>query len=213
LSATSPTRPVYIVDDDRHMRASLSLLLKSAGMAATAYMAGSDLLDDIDSLPPGCLLLDIRMPGLDGLSLLGELARRGITWPAVIMTGHGDLPTAISSIRLGAVDFLEKPFSDGDLFGALHRSFLLLDKSAPQRTAVEAHRRVERLSPREREVLSGLVAGKPTKQIANDLKLSPRTVEMHRSRLMRRLGTSNLTELLTLAAAAGLLNKAIGPSP
>jgi two-component system response regulator FixJ len=165
-----------------------------------------DLLADIQDLPPGCLLLDIRMPGLDGLTLLGELAKREITWPAVIMTGHGDLPTAIRSIRLGAVDFLEKPFSDEALFAALNRSFLLLDRLAPQRAAIEAHRRVELLSPREREVLSGLLAGKPTKQIALDLKLSPRTVEMHRSRLMRRLGTPNLTELLILAAAAGLLN-------
>jgi two-component system response regulator FixJ len=195
------------------MRASLSLLLRSEGIAATAYMAGSDLLDVVDSLPPGCLLLDIRMPGLDGLALLGELANRGIAWPAVIMTGHGDLPTAIRSLRLGAVDFLEKPFSDGDLFAALQKSFRLLDKSAPERAAVEAHRRVERLSSREREVLSGLIAGKASKQIALDLKLSPRTVEMHRSRLMRRLGTPNLTELLTLAAAAGLLKRAISPSP
>jgi two-component system response regulator FixJ len=182
-------------------------------MTAYAYMAGADLLADLENLPPGCLLLDIRMPGLDGLALLGELAKRQIGWPAIIMTGHGDLPAAIKSIRLGAVDFLEKPFSDEALFAALHRSFLLLDKLAPQRAAVEAQRRVELLSSREREVFSGLVAGKPTKQIALDLELSPRTVEMHRSRLMRRLGVLHLTELLTLAAAAGLLNRPGGPPP
>jgi two-component system response regulator FixJ len=194
-----------VVDDDRDVRRSLSFLLQSAHLASRPFASGSDLIESLDELQPGCVLLDIRMPDMDGFQVMTELATRGINWPVVVMTGHGEVPVAVRAMKLGAVDFLEKPFEEDVLLGSLERAFSLLSDREGQaerrRSAVE---RVGLLSAREHEVLRGLMGGMPNKMLARRFDISLRTVEMHRANMMERLRVASLAEALTLAVQAGV---------
>jgi two-component system response regulator FixJ len=196
---------VHVVDDDRDVRRSLSFLLGSADFQSRPFASGSDLIESLDELQPGCVLLDIRMPDMDGFQVMNELAERGVNWPVVIMTGHGEVPVAVRAMKAGAVDFLEKPFEEEVLLGSLERAFTLLeDRKGKAERRREAEKRVSELTAREHEVLRGLMGGMPNKMLARRFDISLRTVEMHRANMMERLKVGSLAEALTLAVQAGI---------
>ena len=198
-------RCVYIVDDDEAVRRSLSGLLESEGYAVASYGSGSEFLAAAPALAAGCLIVDIRMPGLDGLELRERLTAVGLDFPMIVITGHGDVPLAVRAMKAGAVDFIEKPFAVTAILDSLEAAFARLDPSAQSGAAAAAAAvKLTLLSPREREVLEGLLAGLPNKSIAYDLAISPRTVEIHRARVMDKMGARSLSELIRLALAAGM---------
>jgi FixJ family two-component response regulator len=194
-------RTIYVVDDDAGVRRSLEQLLNAEGFAVMSFASAAAFLDVAPRLLPGCVLLDIRMPEMDGLELHVRLRDLGVALPVVIMTGHGDVPMAVKSMKAGAVDFLEKPYSDTDLLGAIETA-LRRGGSEGDRDVIEAARLIASLSPREREVLDALTSGRPNKLIAFDLGISVRTVEVHRSRMMRRLGVRQFAEAVRIAVLA-----------
>ena len=195
---------VYIVDDDHDVRASLGFMLRTLGAQSRAFENGSEFIAQLDELEPGCILLDIRMPGLDGIEVLKELERREIEWPAVIMTGHGEVALAVQSMKLGAFDFLEKPFDEELLMTSLDRAqhqLQVLEPLAQRRR--EAKAKIGNLTDREREVLDGLMEGLSNKLIAHRLGISLRTAEMHRAHMMSRLGVKSLAEAFRIASDSG----------
>ncbi len=196
---------MHVVDDDRDVRCSISFMLGTAAIQSRPFASGTDFLESLDNLQPGCILLDIRMPDIDGFQVMTELAERGNEWPVIVMTGHGEVSLAVRAMKLGAVDFIEKPFEEDVLLGSLERAFVLLkdrgDKSS-QRKAARA--RIEMLTTRETEILRGLMAGMPNKLLARNLDISLRTVEMHRANMMDKLQVSSLAEALTLAVQAAV---------
>jgi two-component system response regulator FixJ len=193
------------VDDDRDVRRSLSFMLGAGEFQSRPFASGQDLLENLSALQPGCVLLDIRMPEMDGFQVMEALATRGVGWPVVVMTGHGEVSVAVRAMKMGAVDFLEKPFDEALLLASLERAFVLLkdrhEKADRRRNAEE---RIKQLSSRENEVLRGLMAGLPNKVLARRLDISLRTVEMHRANMMDRLRVGSLAEALTLAVQAGV---------
>jgi len=194
-----------VVDDDRNVRLMLSYMLGEASLQSHPFASGADFLAALPDLHPGCILLDVRMPDIDGLAVMAELARRSVDWPVVFMTGHGEVPVAVEAMKLGAIDFLQKPFAEDALLACFRRGFDLLDqRSAAAARRADATARIEQLTTREREVLRGLLAGLSNKLIADRLGISLRTVEMHRGNMMDRVGVDNLAEALTLAMEAGL---------
>ena len=196
---------VHLVDDEDAIRRSVGFMLKTAGFVVRPFATGVELLRQARSLEPGCILLDIRMPEMDGLEVLSALNDRGFALPVVIMTGHGDISIAVRAMKAGAVDFIEKPFEKSVLLAALDQAFARLRKAERGRTQErEAETRIAALTPREREVLAGLARGYPNKTITHDLGLSPRTVEIHRANLMQKLGVNSLSEALRIAFAAGM---------
>jgi two-component system response regulator FixJ len=198
-------RPVYIVDDDEAVRDSLSALLGSKGYAARSFGSALEFLAAAPSLPSGCLIVDVRMPEMDGLELQARLRAQALGFPMIVITGHADVPLAVRAMKAGAVDFIEKPFASETILDSLDGALSRL-ASPSQRdpaTAVAAGR-LALLSPRERQVLEGLLAGLPNKSIAYDLAISPRTVEVHRARVMNKTGVRSLSELIRLALAAGM---------
>jgi two-component system response regulator FixJ len=201
-TAMGPERVVYVVDDDAAVRRSLERMLDAAGFKAKSYGSAAIFLEAAPRLPGGCVLLDIRMPGMDGLELQTRLQDAGIALPVIVMTGQGDVQTAVRAMKAGAVDFIEKPYRDDVLLGAIEMA-LLKDIGIDQEQA-KAARRVARLSRREREVLDALMAGRPNKIIAYDLGISVRTVEVHRARMMDRLGVRQLAEAIRIAVLARL---------
>ena len=195
-------RTIHVVDDDAAIRDSLRALLESAGFAVRTYADATTLLEVANGLQ-GCVLTDVRMPNIDGLELQQRLGERGARLPIIVMTGQGDIPIAVRAMKAGAVDFLEKPFDDEQLFGAVQRAFEQCKRiEATDLAATEALRRLAALTPREREVLDLLVAGLSTKAIANTLGASPRTVEVHRARVFDKLEARSLPELVRLSIAA-----------
>jgi two-component system response regulator FixJ len=203
--ASLTSQYVHVVDDDRDVRCSISFMLNAAEMQSRPFASGTDFLDSVDELKAGCVLLDVRMPDIDGFQVMSELAARGIEWPVVVMTGHGEVSVAVRAMKLGAVDFIEKPFDEDVLMGSLERAFVLLkdrgEKAERRRLAQE---RIATLTAREHEVLQGLMAGLPNKMLARQLDISLRTVEMHRANMMEKLQVSSLAEALTLAVQAGV---------
>jgi len=198
-------RCVYIVDDDEAVRDSLSVLLESKAYAVRSFGSAPEFLAAAPSLPVGCLIADIRMPEMDGLELQQHLIDRSLQFPLIVITGHGDVPLAVRAMKAGAVDFIEKPFASEAILNSLDTA--LARSSTPSEqdpTAVAAATKLALLSPREREVLEGLLAGLPNKTIAYDLAISPRTVEIHRARVMDKMGARSLSELVRLALAAGV---------
>jgi two-component system response regulator FixJ len=196
-------RLVHLVDDDEAIRRSVGFMLKTSGFHVRAYESGVELLKGAANLEPGCILLDIRMPGMDGLEVQSALRDKGVTLPVIIMTGHGDVTLAVQAMKAGAVDFIEKPFEKAVLLSAIdHGVERLMKSAADQGRADEASVRLQALTPREREVLDGLAKGLPNKTIAYDLGISPRTVEIHRANLMSKLGVRSLSEALRIAFAA-----------
>jgi len=199
----SDERLVHLVDDDDAIRRSAGFMLKTSGFRVQTYESGDQLLKSAASLDLGCILLDIRMPGMDGLEVQQALKERGVGLPVVIMTGHGDVTLAVQAMKAGAIDFIEKPFEKAVLLEAIDQAFHRLERSAEVRErAKEAEVRLNGLTPREREVLDGLAQGLPNKTIAYDLGISPRTVEIHRANLMTKLGVKSLSEALRIAFAA-----------
>ena len=195
---------VVVVEDDGRLRDSFAVLLRAAGHRAATFGSAEELL--AAGVPEGatCLVVDIRMPGMDGIALLWELRRRGDRTPAVVVTGHGDIPLAVQAMRAGASDFVEKPCGDEQLLGAIGRAAAESATTAAEaRRAAEAAARLAGLSQREREVLEGLLAGQSNKAIAHALGVSARTVEGHRGNMMARLGVRSLSAALRLAIEAG----------
>jgi len=200
----SDRRTVYLVDDDEAIRRSASFMLKTSGYDVNSYASGADFLKNVKENEPGCILLDVRMPGMDGLEVQKALLERGCSFPVIVMTGHGDVNVAVQAMKAGAIDFIEKPFEKAALMSAMDEGFERIEQADRARVRRdEARVRLQTLTPRERDVLQGLVRGHPNKTIAYDLEISPRTVEIHRANLMSKLGVASLSEALRLAFAAG----------
>lgn len=198
-------RMVHLVDDDEAIRHSASFMLRHAGFRVRTYADGVTFLEQLDGLERGCILLDVQMPGMDGLEVQDRLNHRGVAMPVIVLTGHGDVAVAVRAMKAGAVDFVEKPYAKQTLIEALSRAFERLE--ARRREDVlsdEARSLVERLTPREREVLIGLVEGHTNKVIAEQLAISPRTVEIHRANVMEKMGAGSLSTVLRIAFAAGI---------
>lgn len=196
---------IYVVDDDEAVRDSLSILLEASGYTVRAFAAATEFLAAAPTLRPGCLIADIRMPGMDGLELQQRLTERSLAFPLIMITGHGDVPLAVRAMKAGALDFIEKPFGAETILGSAAAALARVGAPAePDPIAATARTRLAGLSSREREVLEGLLAGLPNKTIAYDLAISPRTVEIHRARVMAKMAARSLSELVRLALAAGL---------
>ena len=205
MTKANINQTVYVVDDDRDVRRSLSFMLGADQIRSYPFASGIDFLEALDDLDPGCVLLDLRMPEMDGFAVMGRMAERFVDWPVIVMTGHGDVPVAVRAMRHGAIDFIEKPFTEETLHVSLNNGMALLAaREAQGQRRRRAHERVKLLTAREREVLQALLAGQSNKVIAKALGISLRTVEMHRGNMMERLQVSSLAEALTLAIEAGL---------
>jgi two-component system response regulator FixJ len=197
---------VYVIDDDPAMRNSLDFLLSAAGFNVTLFDSALAFLKGLPDLTLGCVVSDVRMPGIDGIDLLRQLKQGPKTLPIIIMTGHGDVPLAVEAMKLGAIDFLEKPFED-------ERLVVMIDAALGQAAGhlkVEAAiaditSRITSLSPRERQVMDGLVAGLSNKQIARDYNISPRTIEVYRANVMTKMQAGNISELVRFAIRGGAL--------
>jgi two-component system response regulator FixJ len=196
---------VHIVDDDESLRRALQRLLRSAGYAAITYGTAAAIIEAAPRLS-GCLLLDLRMPDMDGLAVQARLAKLGVRLRVIVVTGHGDVQTAVQAMKAGALDFIEKPIEEDRLLAAV--SAALRDEAHTTRdaAAAQAAQQMAALSPRERQVLEGIVAGKANKVIAYDLDISVRTVEVHRARLLARLGTHSMAEAIRIAVMAALIS-------
>ena len=200
---SSDVKLVHLVDDDAAVRRSVAFMLKTSGHQVDSYESGVELLKKAGHLEEGCILLDIRMPGMDGLEVQQALQDKGVALPVIIMTGHGDVGLAVKAMKAGAVDFIEKPFEKEALFSSLAEGFGRLSrKEATEDRKKDAEVRLQALTPRERDVLEGLAQGLPNKTIAYDLGISPRTVEIHRANLMSKLAVRSLSEALRIAFAA-----------
>jgi two-component system response regulator FixJ len=199
LSAHS--KIAYLIDDDRDVRVSLGMLLATIDVTGWPFPSAIDFLEALPHLKPGCLIVDVRMAEMDGLELLQRLNEQRLRWPAIMITGHGDVPAAVTSLKRGAVDFIEKPFEAAVLFEALERAFETLEQKVGREQ--RAGELVDALTPRERDAFEGLVRGETSKEVARRLGLSPRTAEMHRSRMMKKLKAERAADVLAIAAAAG----------
>jgi FixJ family two-component response regulator len=198
------TATVFVVDDDAGVRSSIRLLLKSVGIPATPMASAQEFLASFDPAQPGCLVLDIRMPGMSGLELQQQLNLRGAIIPVLFMTGHGDVPMAVEAMQQGAFDFLQKPFRDQDLIDRIQKA---LARDQESRTALRQHGQIrdklESLTAREKEVLQLLTQGKQNKVMAAELGISQRTVEIHRAHVMEKLGAHSVAQLVRMVLDAG----------
>jgi len=198
---------VYVIDDDAAMRDSLNFLLDSAGFGVTLFDDAQAFLDALPGLTFGCVVSDVRMPGIDGIELLKRMKAQQSPFPILIMTGHGDVPLAVEAMKLGAVDFLEKPFEDDRLTVMIESAIRQAEPTArSEAVAQDIAARVASLSPRERQVMEGLIAGLSNKLIAREYDISPRTIEVYRANVMTKMQANSLSELVRLAMRAGMLN-------
>jgi len=198
-------RTVFLVDDDEAIRHSASFMLRHAGYTVKTFPDGIAFLEEVAPEQTGCILLDVRMPEMDGLAVQRALKERGVNMPVIILTGHGDVPVAVEAMKGGAIEFLEKPYEKRALVGAIENGFQQLDSQAvDERRASEARARLNTLTPREMEVLECLVEGQTNKSIADTLSISPRTVEIHRAHMMEKLEAESLSSALRLAFLAGV---------
>lgn len=196
---------VHVIDDEDAIRRSTSFMLKVSGYQVQTWDSGVAFLKEIRSVEEGAILLDVRMPEMDGLEVQEEIANHGVLLPVIILTGHGDVALAVKAMKAGAIDFIEKPVEKDHLIDALERAFTKLEgKAETARQSREAQVMLAGLTPRERDVLDGLAKGFPNKTIAYDLGISPRTVEVHRANVMTKLGVRSFSEALRIAFAAGL---------
>ena len=191
---------VFIVDDDAAVRDSLSLLMKSVGLAARTHASGDEFLEAFDDGWRGCILLDIRMPGLSGMEVQRRLAEQSCKLPIIFITGHGDIPMAVEAMHLGAYDFVQKPFHDQELLDRIQQALTAHRQQQDELAIMESvQQRFDSLTPREQEVMSAVVKGHANKVIAMDLELSQRTVEIHRARVMEKMAARSLAELVRLS--------------
>ncbi|MBC9070678.1 response regulator transcription factor [Thauera sp. CAU 1555] len=198
-----PDQTIYIIDDDEALRDSLVWLLESSGYQVLAHESAEAFLAVYNEHLTGCLVLDVRMPGMSGLELFEELGRRRCTLPVIFITGHGDVPMAVSALKKGAVDFIEKPFSDRDMLGLIEQCLATeRENRSKRRQEADTARRLEQLTQREREVLDLIIVGKLNKQIADVLGISIKTVEVHRARVMEKMGAHSLAELVQHVVSA-----------
>jgi len=197
---------VFVIDDDEAMRDSLEFLLGSANFDVTLFELAQHFLDALPGVEFGCVVSDVRMPGIDGIELLKRLKASRSTIPVLIMTGHGDVPLAVEAMKLGAVDFLEKPFEDDRLIGMIDIALKqALSGVRSEAVTVEIAARIAGLSPRERQVMEGLIAGLSNKLIAREYDISPRTIEVYRANVMTKMQAGSLSELVRLAMRAGVI--------
>jgi two-component system response regulator FixJ len=199
---------VHVIDDDEAMRDSLAFLLGTAGLEVQTHASANIFLENLSKINPGCIVTDVRMPGLSGIDLLRRLRELKVDVPVVVITGHGDVPLAVEAMKIGALDFLEKPFDDEVLLSSVRSALsrLGLDQQR-QAERDDVERRLATLSKRERDVLEGLVVGKANKQIAYDLGISPRTIEVYRANLMVKMQAASLSDLVRMALVAGILGR------
>lgn len=203
---TAHTGLVHIIDDDQAVRDSLAFLLRTAGLASRLYPSARHFLDTLEDIGAGCIVTDVRMPDIDGLELLRLIKVRGCPLPVIVITGHGDVPLAVSAMKAGATDFIEKPFDDDLLLAAVRAALDRQERASRQdslRADVQA--KLAALSTREQQVLRGLVLGQPNKIIAFDLGISPRTVEIYRANVMTKMQAGSLSDLVRMALAVDLL--------
>jgi len=197
---------VHIIDDDEALRESLTFLLRTAQIQVRSYPSAKAFLEALPGTSLGCVITDVRMPGLSGIELLRRLKEMNVVVPVIVITGHGDVALAVEAMKIGAIDFLEKPFDDEVLLASVNAALRQHDgqtKRLSERAEIET--RVAALSPRERDVLGGLVAGRANKQIAFDLGISPRTVEIYRANLMNKMQAGSLSDLVRMALIVGML--------
>jgi two-component system, LuxR family, response regulator FixJ len=195
---------VHVIDDDEAMRESLAFLLRTAKLASRTYESAEQFLTQVEGLAPGCIVTDVRMPGMNGLELVRRLKALGAPHPVIVITGHGDVPLAVEAMKAGVVDFLEKPFDDEVLLTSVRAALdanMRGSRQDAEKRRFEAM--LEGLSPREQDVLHGVVEGKPNKVIAYELGISPRTVEVYRANVMTKTGAGGLSELVRMALLAG----------
>lgn len=199
------TRLIHVVDDDEAIRQSIAFMLRTAGFRVEAYASGTVFLKAIDRLTKGCVVLDVRMPDIDGLEVQARLAAMGSSLPVIILTGHGDVTLAVRAVKAGAIEFLEKPFERSALLRAIEEALALAARGErSQLASADAVVRLAALTARERDVLLAMVLGRPNKLIAFDLQIATRTVEVHRAHLMEKLEARSLSDVLKIAFAAGL---------
>jgi two-component system response regulator FixJ len=201
---------VHVIDDDEAVRQSLEFLLRAAGVTARTYESAAAFLNALPAIETGCVITDVRMPGISGIELLRRLNEMQVKLPVIVITGHGDVPLAVEAMKNGAIDFLEKPYEDELLLGSVRSALNRSQQNAvrdAKRAEVEA--RLATLTNREREVLEGLVAGKPNKIIAFDLAISPRTVEIYRANVMAKMAAASLSELVHMALVSGVMNREV----
>jgi two-component system, LuxR family, response regulator FixJ len=199
---------IYVIDDDDSVRDSLDFLLGSSQLLVKTYDSASAFLEVLPDIAFGCIITDVRMPGLSGIELLKRLRELHIEIPVIVMTGHGDVPLAVEAMKIGAADFFEKPFDSDSIVAAVRAALSNSAKDADREAEKRVfHDRFATLSPRERDVLGGLVAGNPNKTIAHDLGISPRTVEIYRANVMTKMKAGSVSELVRMALIAGLLER------
>jgi two-component system response regulator FixJ len=202
----APRGKVYVVDDDDAMRDSLAFLLGAADFHVVPFETARGFLDALPTLDLGCVVSDVRMPDIGGIELLKRLKASGSLFPVVIMTGHGDVPLAVEAMKLGAVDFVEKPFEDDRLIGMIETALTQAEPGLrSEAITAEIQSRIATLSPRERQVLDGLIAGLSNKLIAREYDISPRTIEVYRANVMTKMQVASLSELVRLAMRGGVL--------
>jgi two-component system response regulator FixJ len=205
---------IHVIDDDDSVRRSVAFMLKHSGYRVESWASGVEFLKDVKNAERGCVLLDVRMPEMDGLEVQQEMAKRGIDMPVVVLTGHGDVGVAVQAMRAGAVNFIEKPYEKEALLGAIEEAYGRLDRDRNKdMQAAEARVRLANLTGRERDVLNGLVQGNPNKTIAYDLGISPRTVEIYRANMMEKLRVRRLSEALRIAFIAEDAIEVTSPPP
>jgi FixJ family two-component response regulator len=208
---TSDSPVIHVVDDDASFRTAIARLLQTSGYRVALYRSGNEFLDNPPGPGPGCILLDMRMTGVNGLELQDRLSQRGYILPIVFLTGHGNIPTTVQAIKGGAEDFLSKPVSKKNLLPAIHRALVQYEKRRAEQDSLLALRaRLSTLTNRENEVFALVVRGKLNKQIAHELGTSERTIKLHRHNLMEKLGVRSVAELVSLAARSGLSPAADG---
>ena len=207
MSTMQPEPIIYVIDDDDAVRQSLEFLLKTAGMTVRGFENAKAFLDILPRVEHGCVITDVRMPGMSGIDLLRSLKDTNPELPVIVITGHGDISLAVEAMKIGAIDFLEKPFDDDQLIAAV-RAALNRDAGVVKRKAElgEITEKLAELSNRERQVLDGLVAGKANKSIAFDLGISPRTVEIYRANVMTKMAANSLSDLVRMAMLADIMD-------
>lgn len=199
--------PIHIIDDDQDLIESLGFLLRAEGIACTTHESAEQFLAALPTLEPGCILLDLRLDGMQGLDLQQDLHRRGCMMPVVMMSGHADVASAVAAMKEGATDFIQKPFTKSELLAAVAEAGRRMDEMLrADQDRIKARQLIETLSLRERQVVAGLAHGKPNKTIAFDIGISPRTIEIHRANAMRKLNVRTLPDMLHLAFLAGLMD-------
>jgi len=195
----SDKQVVHVIDDDDALRDSVRLFLVNEGLSVRTYASATDFLDGLESAPAGCVVTDVRMPGMSGMDLLAHIAGRGLALPVIVVTGHADVPLAVRAMKQGAIDLLEKPFQADELIGAVRRALALgKDSQANEADTQEILARLATLSVRENEVLDRLIKGQPNKIIAYEMGISPRTVEVHRANVMKKTQAGSLSELVRM---------------